>query len=107
LLASASLTLIPSLSETFGLVALESAASGTPVIAYRAAGLIESVADGESGVLLDSRDPADWARTMAEFFDDHDSLTAMQTSARRHAEGFTWATSVASLIGVYEGLVAS
>jgi D-inositol-3-phosphate glycosyltransferase len=105
LFAAAAVTLITSYSETFGLVALESAASGTPVVGYRSAGLLESVAEGESGVLVPTRDPAAWARTVSDLLDDELSLARLSASARRHAEGFTWATATRSLLGVYESLL--
>jgi D-inositol-3-phosphate glycosyltransferase len=94
-------------SETFGLVALESAASGTPVIGYRSTGLVDSVSDGESGILVDGRDPADWATVISSLLGDEDRRATLGASARVHAEGFTWATAAASLLAVYENLVAS
>jgi D-inositol-3-phosphate glycosyltransferase len=105
LLAAATITLVPSHSETFGLVALESAASGTPVVAQRVSGLVESVADGESGVLVDSRDPAEWARVISLLLDDPLYYEELALSARQFAEGFSWAASTSILLDVYEGLV--
>lgn len=104
LLAAATSTLVPSHSETFGLVALESAASGTPVIAFRTGGLIESVAEGESGLLLDSRDPREWAQATASLLDDDAQLGRLSALARHHAEGFTWAAAATALLGVYSSL---
>lgn len=101
LLAAASVTLVPSHSETFGLVALESAASGTPVVASRVAGLVESVAEGESGVLVDSREPEAWAHAIAGVLDTPGRFAV---TAREHAEKFSWATAAASLLGVYASL---
>lgn len=106
LLAAATVTLIPSHSETFGLVALESAASGTPVVAFRGGGLIESVSSGVSGVLVDSRDPLTWASTTAALLDDGDQLRQLSVFARNYAEGYTWAGTATALLGVYAGLVA-
>jgi D-inositol-3-phosphate glycosyltransferase len=105
LFAAAECTLVTSFSETFGLVALESAASGTPVIAYRGTGLLESVGDGESGYLVDSRDPADWAAAILSHRADGARVAAMRRSARSFAEGFTWATSAASHLALYESLI--
>jgi D-inositol-3-phosphate glycosyltransferase len=106
LFAAAEFTLVTSYSETFGLVALESAASGTPVIAYRGTGLVESVGDLESGYLLDSREPADWAGAILSHRADGERVAAMRRSARTFAEGFTWATSATSHLALYESLVA-
>ena len=107
LLAAATITLVPSHSETFGLVALESAAAGTPVLAQRVSGLAESVADGESGVLVDSRDPEEWARAITLLLEDPLLYAEFAVSARAFAEGFSWATSVSVLLDVYEGLAAA
>ena len=106
LLAAAAVTLVPSHSETFGLVALESAASGTPVIAFRGGGLVESVSAGVSGVLVDSRQPREWANATADLMSDTTRLGEMSHLARDYAEGFTWAATATALIGVYAGLVA-
>ncbi len=107
LLAAASMTLLTSHSETFGLVALESAAAGTPVIGYQTTGLAESVDDGVSGILLDSRDPDVWAETISMLLDDDARLARLQASARGYAERFTWAQSAERLRGVYEGLLGA
>ena len=104
LLASATVTLLPSHSETFGLVALESAASGTPVVGFRGSGLLESVAEGRSGLLVGSRDPRDWAETIGLLLDDPQALSRMSESARDHALGFTWAAAATALLGVYGSL---
>jgi D-inositol-3-phosphate glycosyltransferase len=105
LFAAAECTLVTSYSETFGLVALESAASGTPVLAFRGTGLLESVSDGESGYLIGSRDPADWAAAILAHRADGARVAAMRRSARSFAEGFTWATAAASHLALYESLV--
>lgn len=104
LLAVASVTLIPSYTETFGLVALESAASGTPAIGYRGSGLVESIAEGRSGVLVDSRDPRVWAKAVTDLLDDQVELERLSSSARHHAEGYTWGATATALLGVYASL---
>jgi D-inositol-3-phosphate glycosyltransferase len=104
LLAAASVTIVPSLSETFGLVALESAAAGTPVIAYRTGGLAESVAEGVSGLLLGTRDVRYWATEIVGLIENDERRSTLALSARAWAERFTWGSAAASLLGVYAGI---
>jgi D-inositol-3-phosphate glycosyltransferase len=105
LLASSALTLMPSRSETFGLVALESAACGTPVLASRSTGLAESVSDGHSGILLDGRDPGRWAQVVAALLGDPVRLAALARSARQHAQRHGWGDSADALVEVYTALL--
>ncbi len=56
-------------------------------------------------MLVGTRDPVQWARTISDMLDNGPGLLALGTTARSHAEGFTWATAAASLIGVYESLL--
>ncbi|AWB88799.1 glycosyltransferase [Salinibacterium hongtaonis] len=104
LLTTATATLIPSHSETFGIVALESAASGTPVIGYRSTGLTDSVAEGRSGILLDSRSPAVWAQAIVRLLENAELRATLSDGARDHALGHTWAATATALLGVYASL---
>jgi D-inositol-3-phosphate glycosyltransferase len=105
LLREAVLCLVPSHSETFGLIALEAAASGTPVVAAAAGGLREAVVHGESGQLMDSRQPADWGVAMTKLLARPATLARMGVVARVHARRFTWATMASTLSTLYEGLL--
>ncbi|SKC38838.1 glycosyltransferase [Okibacterium fritillariae] len=90
-LRRASALLIPSHSETFGLVALEAAASGIPVIASRVGGLPEAV--GDNGILLDDRRAESWAAAMdAILAEAHDAAgrTRLRARALAHAAPFGW-----------------
>ncbi|QJU55459.1 glycosyltransferase [Herbiconiux sp. KACC 21604] len=107
LLRDAALLLVPSFSETFGLVALEAAASGTPVVAARTTGLLDAVSDGESGVLLDGRDPALWAATISGLLADPARLAALSTSAVAFAARHTWRGTAVRLAGLYSAAVAA
>lgn len=104
LFSAATLTLITSHSETFGLVALESAASGTPALGFRSSGILESIADGISGMLIDSREPEEWAKQLGRLLDDPRRLRELSESARMHSLGYTWAASAAALLGLYGSL---
>ena len=104
---SATLMLVPSHSETFGLVALEAAASGVPVIARDAGGLREAVVDGVTGVLVADGDPAAWARTIRAALADRDRLKEMGRAAREHALRRSWQVSAEHLVAAYRGVVTS
>jgi D-inositol-3-phosphate glycosyltransferase len=104
LLAAASLVLMPSTSESFGLVALEAGASGTPVVASRVGGLVDAV--GPGGALLDTRNPGLWAKELARLLEDDAARATLGVAAREHAERYTWGTAATSLLGIYRALVA-
>lgn len=100
-LAGAHLALMPSAAETYGLVALEAAACGTPVVASRTEGLVDSVREGVSGVFVATRDPADWARAIRDLLADGPALARLSASAREHAAGHTWDVAAADVAEEY------
>ncbi len=85
LLASADLFLLPSQSESFGLSALEALASGVPVVASRAGGLVEVIRDGETGVLCEIGDVDGMARQAVAILGDQDRWRAMSAAAAADA----------------------
>ncbi len=105
-LRHATLVLIPSHSETFGLVALEAAASGVPVLARAAGGLREAVLDGETGLLVDSDEPRVWAAEIDALLRDHDRVDRLGRAARASALTRSWRASTEALIAVYRELLA-
>lgn len=105
LLRGARVLLVPSHSETFGLVALEAAASGTPVIAASAGGLREAVAHGVTGQLMDSRRPEDWALALTRLLMVPGLLGRMGRVSRVHARRFDWGWAAQRLVGVYRELL--
>ncbi|MGO2754501.1 MULTISPECIES: glycosyltransferase [Brachybacterium] len=100
----AGVLLLTSWSETFGLVALESQASGTPVIAWRCAGGVKE-AVGPEGVVLTSRDPDVWAEAAQTLLADPDRYASAVRSAREFATTRTWTASAATLADLYAGVL--
>lgn len=96
---AADATVVPSYSESFGLVAIESQACGTPVVAASVGGLRTAVADGRSGLLVPGHDPDEWAHALERMTTrERDHLAA---GARGHAEGFSWDATAQALIDSY------
>ncbi|MFB9202645.1 D-inositol-3-phosphate glycosyltransferase [Nonomuraea spiralis] len=104
---AADVTVVPSYSESFGLVALESQACGTPVAAAAVGGLRTAVRDGVSGVLVDGHDPADWARVLRRFVTAPGWRDGLSRGARTHAAAFGWQATAGHLMEVYAGAVAN
>ena len=100
---AADIVLVPSHSESFGLVALEAQACGTPVVAAAVGGLRTVVRDGFSGVLVDGHDPAVWARVLSELLASPDRLSQLSRGALAHASAFGWPATAERLINVYTG----
>jgi D-inositol-3-phosphate glycosyltransferase len=103
---AATVVAVPSYSESFGLVALEAQACGTPVVAAAVGGLRTAVCHGESGILVDSHDPADYARVLRQLAASPRALARMSAGAIRHASGFGWSAAVDRLLAVYTGAVS-
>lgn len=102
--AMADVCAVPSLTETFGFVALEAQAMGTPVVATAVGGLVEVVEDGVTGLLVPTREPARLAGELARLLEDNPLRERMGQAARERAAGFGWATAVDRLSEVYDGL---
>jgi D-inositol-3-phosphate glycosyltransferase len=103
---AATIVLVPSYSESFGLVAAEAQACGTPVVAAAVGGLRTAVADGVSGVLVPGHDPADYARVLRELIGSPQRLASLSAGAVAHAARFSWADAVDELLRVYTGAMS-
>jgi D-inositol-3-phosphate glycosyltransferase len=100
--AAASVVAVPSYNESFGLVAAEAQAAGTPVIAAAVGGLTTVVADGESGLLLDTHDPAAWADALRRVLLDDALRARLSAGARDRSALFSWEQTAERTLDVYE-----
>ncbi len=100
--AAATLVAVPSYNESFGLVAAEAGACGTPVVAAAVGGLPTVVRHERSGLLVDTHDDTDWARALARVLTEpglHDRLAA---GAAAQARGFSWDATAGAMLETYE-----
>ncbi len=103
---AADICLVPSRSESFGLVALEAAACGVPVVASAVGGLLTLVEHGHTGFLVDGRDPADYAGWINLLLGDPMLARRMSVSAAARGRTYTWSTSAARLRRLYADLAS-
>lgn len=99
---AADVVAVPSYNESFGLVAMEAQASGTPVVAANVGGLPVAVKNGETGLLVDGHGADDWATALETLLEDDSRRIAMGEAAPVHARDFSWEATVGKLIGVYD-----
>ena len=99
---AANLVAVPSHSESFGLVAVEAQACGTPVIAHAVGGLLTAVSNNVSGILVHGHDPKVWANRIHEFVTCPTCPQRLSAGAVRHAALFSWDRTVDSLLDAYK-----
>jgi len=100
--AAATLVAVPSYNESFGLVAVEAQACGTPVVAAAVGGLTTAVRDGVSGRLVDGHDPARWADVLMELVASQVACETLGAGALVHAREFSWEATARHTLEVYE-----
>ena len=98
---AADVVLVPSRSESFGLVALEAAACGTPVVAAKVGGLKALVDHGQTGFLIEERDPKLWAAQIREILAHGDRAASLSAKAARRAAGYSWEATARRLSAEY------
>jgi len=103
---AADVCIVPSRSESFGLVALEAAACGTPVVAAAVGGLTTLVECGRTGFLVDPATPGDFARAVSDVLGRPELARRLATAAAVRARRYTWARAAALLRATYEELAA-
>ncbi|MDQ1644856.1 MAG: D-inositol-3-phosphate glycosyltransferase [Cryptosporangiaceae bacterium] len=104
---AADITVVPSHNESFGLVAVESQACGTPVVAAAVGGLVTAVRDGYSGVLVDGHDPGRYASVLSSLLAEPRRLRTYATGAAAHAASFSWQRTADGLLTVYRDAMAA
>lgn len=103
---AADVVLVPSRSESFGLVALEAAACGRPVVAADVGGLRYIVADGQTGSLVPGRDPRSWAKRIETLLENPNLADRMGRAAFERSELFTWGATADRALAHYKTLRA-
>jgi D-inositol-3-phosphate glycosyltransferase len=102
--SAADVVLVPSRSESFGLVALEAQACGTPVVAAGVGGLRYVVEDGVTGFLVSGHDPGDHADRLLAILSDGEGALRMGRAGVQHSMRFSWDATAAAALGVYREL---
>jgi D-inositol-3-phosphate glycosyltransferase len=103
---AADLVCVPSYSESFGLVALEAQACGTPVVATAVGGLRTAVADGISGVLVDGHDPRAWSSVLARLLQEPQRCVLLSMGAVEHASHFGWDATARGTLDIYDQVLS-
>ena len=101
------LVCVPSYSESFGLVALEAQACGTPVVATAVGGLRTAVADGISGVLVDGHDPRAWSSVLARLLQEPQRRVLLSMGAIEHASHFGWEATSRGTLDIYDRVLSA
>jgi D-inositol-3-phosphate glycosyltransferase len=103
---AADLVVVPSYSESFGLVALEAQACGTPVVATAVGGLRTAVADGISGVLVDGHDPKAWSSVISRLLQEPQRRVLLSMGAIEHASHFGWDVTARGTLDIYDQVIS-
>jgi D-inositol-3-phosphate glycosyltransferase len=104
---AADVSIVPSRSESFGLVALEAAACGTPVVASAVGGLTTLVDHGRTGFLIDDPTPRRYAAAVRRVFDEPLMAERLSTASVLRARRYTWRAAASALVDLHDELASS
>lgn len=104
---AADVCVVPSYYESFGLVAVESMACGTPVVASRVGGLTSTISDGQTGYLIPWRCPEPFAERLELLLDNDELRASFGRAAREAVERYRWGNVADAVAGIYDGLLAA
>ena len=104
---AADVCVVPSYSESFGLVAVEAQACGTPVVAAAVGGLRTAVAHQVSGLLVEGHDPRDFARAISTITSQGRLREELSRGAHMHAAAFGWSATTAGLLASYSAAMSN
>jgi D-inositol-3-phosphate glycosyltransferase len=102
--SASDLCAVPSFYESWGFVAIEAMACGTPVVAMRVGGLAVTVLDGVTGLLVSERQPELWARSIEGLLEDEERRQALGQAGQRWAQRFAWPPVADQVLNVYHSL---
>ncbi|MCK4722713.1 MAG: glycosyltransferase, partial [Dehalococcoidia bacterium] len=105
--SAADICVVPSYHESFGLVAVEALACGTPVVASCVGGLATIVKDGETGYLIDELSPEAFAQRLELLLSDERLRRRMRDAARPSVMTYEWSIVSRQVLNVYEELTGA
>jgi D-inositol-3-phosphate glycosyltransferase len=99
--SAADIVVVPSHYESFGMVALEAMACGTPVVASQVGGLAYLIQDGETGFHVPDQDPVALSEQLLAILNDDDLYHKMSIQAAQYAKGFSWQNIAEQIVDLY------
>ena len=103
---AADIVIVPSRSESFGLVALEAAACGVPVVASSVGGLQNLIEDGKTGLLIEGWDPVEYAQVVDYLLSNPFKTTEIAMNAVDRAQTYTWGQTATRLQEIYQSVLS-
>ena len=105
-LSAAEVLVLPSEYEAFGIVLLEAAAAGTPVVATRVGGIPEAMSEGKNGLLVEYKNSESLSKSIFSILDDDSLSSEMGSFGREFSRDFSWSKIVDNLEKEYQKLLA-